>query len=44
MRFEEVFTIIRTLLRVGSIDYRGSYYSVEDCVLDPRPVSPEGHR
>ena len=41
-RFEEALTIIRTLLRVGSIDYRGSYYSVEDCVLDPRPVRPGG--
>src|SRR4051794_14669895 len=41
-RFEEAFTIVRTLLREGRADVRGSYYTVEDCVLDPRPVRPGG--
>jgi alkanesulfonate monooxygenase SsuD/methylene tetrahydromethanopterin reductase-like flavin-dependent oxidoreductase (luciferase family) len=41
-RFEEAFTIIRTLLREGRCDFRGTYYAVEDCVLDPMPVRPGG--
>jgi alkanesulfonate monooxygenase SsuD/methylene tetrahydromethanopterin reductase-like flavin-dependent oxidoreductase (luciferase family) len=36
-RFAEAFTIIRTLLREGSIDYAGAYYTVRDCELVPRP-------
>lgn len=36
-RFEEAFTIIRTLLRQGSIDFAGKYYTVRDCELVPRP-------
>ncbi|MFV2040109.1 MAG: LLM class flavin-dependent oxidoreductase, partial [Acidimicrobiales bacterium] len=39
-RFEEAFTIIRTLLRQGSIDFAGEYYQVRDCVLDP-PARPD---
>lgn len=41
-RFEEAFTIIRTLLRDGQIDFAGEYYAVEDAVLHPRPVLPGG--
>src|SRR4051794_40684705 len=41
-RFEEAFTIVRTLLRDGRIDHDGSYYRVEDCVLDPAPTRPAG--
>jgi alkanesulfonate monooxygenase SsuD/methylene tetrahydromethanopterin reductase-like flavin-dependent oxidoreductase (luciferase family) len=41
-RFEEAFTVIRTLLREGRADLDGSYYRVEDCVLDPRPARPGG--
>ena len=41
-RFEEAFTIVRTLLREGRVDLDGTYYQVEDCVLDPRPVRPDG--
>jgi alkanesulfonate monooxygenase SsuD/methylene tetrahydromethanopterin reductase-like flavin-dependent oxidoreductase (luciferase family) len=41
-RFEEAFTIIRTLLREGRADLDGAYYRVEDCVLDPAPVRPGG--
>ncbi len=40
-RFEEAFTIIRTLLTVGEIDFDGEYYKVSDCVLAP-PARPEG--
>lgn len=36
-RFEEAFTIIRTLLREGSIDFEGRYYSIRECELVPRP-------
>ena len=35
-RFEEAFTIIRTLLQEGSIDFEGEYYSARDCELVPR--------
>jgi alkanesulfonate monooxygenase SsuD/methylene tetrahydromethanopterin reductase-like flavin-dependent oxidoreductase (luciferase family) len=35
-RFEEAFTIIRTLLAEGSIDFEGTYYQVRDCELLPR--------
>ena len=40
-RFEEAFTIIRTLLTIGEIDFHGEYYKVSDCVLAP-PARPEG--
>ena len=36
-RFEEAFTIIRTLLRDGYIDFAGDYYSARECELVPRP-------
>jgi probable F420-dependent oxidoreductase len=36
-RFEEAFTIIRTLLQEGSIDFDGAYYQARDCELLPRP-------
>jgi probable F420-dependent oxidoreductase len=35
-RFEEAFTIIRTLLQEGAIDFHGTYYSARDCELQPR--------
>lgn len=41
-RFEEAFTIIRELVGTGRSDFRGAYYAVTDCVLDPRPVRPGG--
>jgi alkanesulfonate monooxygenase SsuD/methylene tetrahydromethanopterin reductase-like flavin-dependent oxidoreductase (luciferase family) len=41
-RFEEAFTIIRELVRTGRSDFRGAYYEVADCVLDPSPVRPGG--
>jgi alkanesulfonate monooxygenase SsuD/methylene tetrahydromethanopterin reductase-like flavin-dependent oxidoreductase (luciferase family) len=34
-RFEEAFTIIRTLLREGSIDFEGRYYTIRDMELLP---------
>ncbi|OGN81361.1 MAG: hypothetical protein A2X23_08965, partial [Chloroflexi bacterium GWC2_73_18] len=36
-RFEEAFTIVRTLLREGAIDFAGTYYQARDCELRPRP-------
>ena len=41
-RFEEAFTIIRTLLRDGAIDFAGTYYQARDCELLPRPARPGG--
>jgi alkanesulfonate monooxygenase SsuD/methylene tetrahydromethanopterin reductase-like flavin-dependent oxidoreductase (luciferase family) len=41
-RFEEAFTIIRTLLREGSIDFAGTWYQARDCELLPRPSRPGG--
>jgi probable F420-dependent oxidoreductase len=41
-RFEEAFTIIRTLLRDGRTDFDGAFYRLEDCVLDPPPARPGG--
>lgn len=36
-RFAEAFTIIRTLLQEGAIDFEGEYFSARDCELVPRP-------
>ncbi len=41
-RFEEAFTIIRTLLSDGEIDFAGDYYSATNCVLHPRSPRPGG--
>ncbi len=41
-RFEEAFTIIRTLLRQGAIDFEGRWYTVRDCELLPRGPRPGG--
>ncbi|HLE88665.1 MAG TPA: LLM class flavin-dependent oxidoreductase [Candidatus Limnocylindria bacterium] len=35
-RFEEAFSIIRTLLRDGRCDFDGTYYQLRDCELLPR--------
>ena len=36
-RFAEAFTIIRTLLQEGQVDFAGTYYQARDCELLPRP-------
>lgn len=41
-RFEEAFTIIRTLLREGEIDFHGQFYDIADCTLTPRGPRPAG--
>jgi len=41
-RFEEAFTIIRTLLREGHIDFDGQFYQARDCELLPRGRRPNG--
>ena len=41
-RFEEAFTIIRTLLREGKIDFDGRFFQARDCELLPRPARPGG--
>lgn len=35
-RFDEAFTVIRTLIRDGSIDFRGRYYALREMELLPR--------
>ena len=41
-RFEEAFTIIRTLLADGHIDFAGTYYQARDFELLPRGPRPGG--
>ncbi len=41
-RFEEAFTIIRTLLRDGAIDFDGRFYQARDCEISPRGPRPDG--
>jgi alkanesulfonate monooxygenase SsuD/methylene tetrahydromethanopterin reductase-like flavin-dependent oxidoreductase (luciferase family) len=41
-RFAEAFTIIRTLLADGEIDFDGEFYRAENCVLHPRAIRPGG--
>jgi probable F420-dependent oxidoreductase len=41
-RFEEAFTIIRTLLKDGAIDFDGRYFQARDAELLPRPHQPGG--
>ena len=36
-RFEEAFTVIRSLLRDGKVDFEGKFYSARDCELIPHP-------
>lgn len=40
-RFEEAFTIVRTLLSKGAIDFQGEFYTLRDCELVP-PARSEG--
>ncbi len=41
-RFEEAFTIVRTLLATGRCDFDGTYYRLDDCELLPRGPRAEG--
>ena len=41
-RFGEAFTVVRTLLSDGAIDFRGEFYTVSDAELLPRPARPGG--
>ena len=41
-RFEEAFTIIRSLLRDGRCDFHGTYFQLDDCELLPRSSRPGG--
>lgn len=41
-RFEEAFTIIRSLLTDGEIDFHGSHYDIDHAVLHPRSPRPGG--
>jgi probable F420-dependent oxidoreductase len=41
-RFEEAFTIVRTLLAHGAIDFAGQFFTARDAELRPRPARPGG--
>ncbi len=41
-RFEEAFSIIRSLLADGRCDFHGTFYDLDDCVLLPRGPRGEG--
>jgi alkanesulfonate monooxygenase SsuD/methylene tetrahydromethanopterin reductase-like flavin-dependent oxidoreductase (luciferase family) len=41
-RFAEAFTIIRTLLAEGYVDFAGQFYQARDCLLLPRGPRPSG--
>jgi alkanesulfonate monooxygenase SsuD/methylene tetrahydromethanopterin reductase-like flavin-dependent oxidoreductase (luciferase family) len=41
-RFVEAFTIVRTLLRDGFIDFEGEHFTARDAELLPRPARPGG--
>ncbi|HET6744233.1 MAG TPA: LLM class flavin-dependent oxidoreductase [Candidatus Limnocylindria bacterium] len=41
-RFEEAFTVIRTLLHEGRCDFEGTYYRLRDAELLPRGPRPQG--
>ncbi len=41
-RFAEAFTIIRSLLTTGEVDFAGRYYEARECELRPRGPRPEG--
>jgi alkanesulfonate monooxygenase SsuD/methylene tetrahydromethanopterin reductase-like flavin-dependent oxidoreductase (luciferase family) len=41
-RFEEAFTIIRTLIREGHVDFGGEFYTARNCDLLPRGPRPHG--
>ncbi|HKG25423.1 MAG TPA: LLM class flavin-dependent oxidoreductase, partial [Thermomicrobiales bacterium] len=41
-RFEEALTIITSLIRTGHVDFKGEFYSAEDCELRPRGPRPNG--
>ncbi len=41
-RFEEALAVIVPLLREGRTTFHGSFYDVDDCVIDPMPARPGG--
>ena len=41
-RFEEGIQIITSLLRTGSVDFHGTYYTADNCELRPRGPRPNG--
>jgi alkanesulfonate monooxygenase SsuD/methylene tetrahydromethanopterin reductase-like flavin-dependent oxidoreductase (luciferase family) len=41
-RFEEAFTIIRRLLSGEELDFRGDYYTLDDCLIVPPGPRREG--
>jgi alkanesulfonate monooxygenase SsuD/methylene tetrahydromethanopterin reductase-like flavin-dependent oxidoreductase (luciferase family) len=41
-RFEEAFTIVRTLLQEGRIDFDGRFHQARDAELKPTPARPGG--
>ncbi len=41
-RFDEAIRVIAPLLRVGQVDFDGTYFQVRDCEIAPRGPRPSG--
>ena len=41
-RFKEAIQIVHSLLKTGTVDFEGTYYSARVCELKPRGPRPEG--
>ena len=41
-RFAEALEIITRLLRTGYADFEGTFYTVRDCEIRPKPLRPQG--
>ena len=41
-RFEEALTIITSLIRTGTVNFAGEYYTISDALLRPRGPRPDG--
>jgi alkanesulfonate monooxygenase SsuD/methylene tetrahydromethanopterin reductase-like flavin-dependent oxidoreductase (luciferase family) len=41
-RLDEAITLFRTLMRGGSVTFKGKYYTVHEGLFEPKPVQPGG--
>jgi probable F420-dependent oxidoreductase len=41
-RLDEAITLFRTLMRGGSVTFKGKYYTVHEGLFEPKPVRPGG--
>ena len=42
-RFEEALQILKPLLRDKTVDFSGTHYQAENCVITPQGPRPDGH-